>query len=231
MATTSLGKKGSGGLLVGRRGLAGQVGVLKIMGGAAGEGASLDDVYDLGVAFSQQIVFIAATLDHCRVPGRTEHATLGQDEVEIGTGPHNEPGYKKLSPAPSAEEIVRQILAYCLDEDDPERGHVNFDPGDETILLISNFGGISPLEMGALTDEFLEHLASNWDMEPVRVYVGPLETSLNAPAFSVSVINLTAAARNCSYSVDQIKAFADAKTTTCWESMAGFQSTRRKRLD
>lgn len=227
----SVGNKGSGGLLVGRRGLAGQIGVLKVMGGAAGGGAPLDDVYDLGVAFSRQIVSIAATLDHCHVPGRAEHAVLGEDEVEIGTGPHNEPGYKKLSPAPSAGELVRQVLAYCLDEKDAERGYVNFNPGDETMLLISNFGGISPLEMGALTDEVLEQLASNWNMEPVRVYVGPLETSLNAPAFSVSVINVTAAARDCSYSVEQIKAFVDAKTTTCWESMAGFQSTRRKRQD
>lgn len=222
----SVGRKGS---LVGRRGLAGQIGVLKIMGGAAGQGASLDDVYDLGVAFSQQIVSIAATLDHCHVPGRTEHAMLGEDEVELGTGPHNEPGYKKLSPAPLAEELVRQILTHCLDETDPERGYVHFSPGDETFLLISNFGGMSQLELGALTDEILEQLAINWKIEPVRVYVGPLETSLNAPAFSVSVINVTAAAKNCKYSVEQIKEFADVKTTTFWESMAGFQGTRRKR--
>ncbi|KAJ4418002.1 hypothetical protein N0V82_005854 [Gnomoniopsis sp. IMI 355080] len=222
----SVGRKGS---LVGRRGLAGQIGVLKIMGGAAGQGASLDDVYDLGVAFSQQIVSIAATLDHCHVPGRTEHAMLDEDEIELGTGPHNEPGYKKLSPAPSAEELVHQILTHCLDEKDPERGYVHFSPGDETFLLISNFGGMSQLELGALTDELLEQLATKWKIEPVRVYVGPLETSLNAPAFSVSVINVTAAAKNCKYSIEQIKEFADVKTTTSWESMAGFQGVRRNR--
>ncbi|CAN8101752.1 unnamed protein product [Discula destructiva] len=222
----SVGKKGS---LVGRRGLAGQIGVLKIMGGAAGQGASLDDVYDLGVAFSEQIVSIAATLDHCHVPGRTEHAMLGDDEVELGTGPHNEPGYKKLSPAPSAEELVCQILTHCLDENDPERGYVKFAPSDETFLLISNFGGMSQLELGALTDEILEQLAINWKIEPVRVYVGPLETSLNAPAFSVSIINVTAAAKNCKYTAEEIKAFADVKTTTFWESLAGFQGTRRNR--
>lgn len=221
----SVGRKGS---LVGRRGLAGQMGVSKIMGGAAGQGASLDDVYNLGVAFSQQIVSLAATLDHCHVPGRTEHAMLGEDEVEIGTGPHNEPGYKKLSPAPSAEELVRQMLDYCLNEQDPERAYVKFRPGDETMLLLSNYGGISPLEIGALTDEILEQLASNWGIEPVRVYVGPIETSLNAPAFSISVINVTAAAANCSYSAEQIKAFADARTTTSWESMAGLQGGRRR---
>ena len=224
----SVGKKGS---MVGRRGLAGQIGVLKVMGGAAGAGGSLDDVYNLGVAFSQQIVSIAATLDHCHVPGRTEHAMLDPDEVELGTGPHNEPGYKKISPAPSPTELVHAVLKHCLDESDPERGYVKFAPGDETILLISNFGGMSCLEVGALVDEVLEQLASDWKMEPVRVCAGLLETSLNAPAFSVSVINLTAAAKNCSYSAEQIKEFFDVRTTTQWESMAGSQTNRRTRAE
>lgn len=221
----SVGKKGS---MVGRRGLAGQIGVLKVMGGAAGAGGSLDDVYDLGVAFSQQIVSIAATLDHCHVPGRTEHGMLDDNEVEIGTGPHNEPGYKKLSPAPSPSELVQSILKHCLDENDPERGYVKFSPGDETMLLISNFGGMSHLEMGALVDEVLEQLAREWNMEPSRICAGFLETSLNAPAFSVSVINVTAAAANCRYSVDEIKGFFDARTNTHWESMAGAQAVRRR---
>lgn len=224
----SVGRKGS---LVGRRGLAGQIGVLKVMGGAAGAGASLDEVYDLGVAFSQQIVSIAATLDHCHVPGRAEHAMLKEDEVELGTGPHNEPGYKKLSPPPSPQDLVKQILTHCLDEKDPERGYVKFNDGDETMLLVSNFGGMSCLEMGALVDELLDQLERDWKLDPSRVCAGFIETSLNAPAFSVSVINVTAAAKNCSYSVDQIKSFFDVRTSTYWESVAGAQSKRRSRKD
>jgi dihydroxyacetone kinase len=224
----SVGKKGS---LVGRRGLAGQLGVLKIMGGAAGAGESIDDVYNLGVSFSQQIVSIAATLDHCHVPGRSEHATLAADEIELGTGPHNEPGYQKISPVPSPQDLVKSILKYCLDETDPERGYVHFAPGDETMLLVSNFGGMSHLEMGALVDELLEQLATDWKIEPSRVYAGFLETSLNAPAFSVSVVNITAAAKGCSYSVEQIKSFADVRTNTYWESMAGSQGQRRARKE
>ncbi|KAG7133326.1 Dihydroxyacetone kinase like protein [Verticillium longisporum] len=83
--------------------------------------------------------------------------------------------------------------------------------------------------MGALVDELLDQLAAEWRMEPVRVFAGFLETSLNAPAFSVSVINVSAAARNCSYSVEEIRGFADAHTGTYWESMTGLQSQRRKR--
>lgn len=222
----SVGKKGS---LVGRRGLAGQIGVLKVMGGAAGAGGSLDDVYDLGVAFSQQIVSIAATLDHCHVPGRTEHGMLNEHEIELGTGPHNEPGYKKLSPVPTPQQLVESILKHCLDENDPERGYVKFNPGDETILLVSNFGGMSQLEMGALVDELLEQLERDWKIEPVRVVAGCLETSLNAPAFSVSVVNATAATKNCKYSIEDIKSFFDVKTNTYWEAVSGAQTTRRTR--
>lgn len=220
-----------GGSMVGRRGLAGQIGVLKVMGAASGAGASLDEVYDLGVAFSQQIVSIAATLDHCHVPGRTEHAMLAPDEVELGTGPHNEPGFHKISPPPSPEELIGRILKNLLDETDENRGYVHFAPGDETMLLVSNFGGMSHLEMGALVDELLEQLHVTWKIEPVRVCAGFIETSLNAPAFSVSVINVTAAARSCSYSADQIKTFFDTRTTTAWESMAGSQGVRRSRAE
>lgn len=214
---------------VGRRGLAGQIGVLKVMGGAAGEGGSVDDVYNLGVSFADQIVSIAATLDHCHVPGRSEHASLAPDVVEIGTGPHNEPGYRKLSPQPSPADMVKELLRYCLDPNDPERSYVKFAPGDETFLLVSNFGGMSHLEMGALVDELLAQLDTDWDMRPSRVFSGFLETSLNAPAFSISVVNATAAARGCSYSVDDIRRFVDVRTDTYWESMAGAQTSRRPR--
>ncbi|KAM0544090.1 hypothetical protein ACHAPJ_011972 [Fusarium lateritium] len=224
----SVGREGG---MVGRRGLAGQVGVLKVMGGAAGAGHSLDDVYNLGTAFSEQIVSIAATLDHCHVPGRAEHGALSANEVELGTGPHNEPGYMKLSPAPTTPELVQSILKHCLDGNDSKRAYVKFAPEDKTVLLISNFGGISHLELGALVDEVLQQLLNDWGIEPSRTCAGFLETSLNAPAFSVSVINVSAAARNCRYSTDRILDFFDAKTNTFWESMAGSQSRSLRRAE
>lgn len=224
----SIGKQGS---LVGRRGLAAQIGVLKVLGAAAAEGLSLGELFDLGTAVNGQIVSIAATLDHCHVPGRTEHGALDPDVVEIGTGPHNEPGYKKLSPAPSAEGLVKEMLRYCLDETDPVRGYVKFNPGDETVLLVSNFGGMSNLEMGGLIDELLQQLLADWNIEPVRVYAGSIETSLNAPAFSISVINLSGVAATSPYSLDQIKGFFDLKTDTAWEAVAGSQRYRRPRAD
>lgn len=225
-----------GGRLVGRRGLAGQIAVLKIMGAAAATAsrASLDDVYGLGQAVAKQLVSIAATLDHCHVPGRTEHGALAADEVEIGTGPHNEPGYRKLKPAPSAEDLVGNLLKHCLDETDAERAYVHFDTQkDEVVLLVSNFGGMSQLELSALVDELLVQLHRDWKIAPVRVYAGCLETSLNAPAFSVSLLNLTAAAADEQnpYSVEELKEFLDTRTSTYWESFSGAQAQRRPRAE
>ncbi len=231
----------SGGHMVGRRGLAGQIGVLKVMGGAAATdpAATLDGVYHLGRAVAAQIASMAATLDHCHVPGRSteqhvQAAALPDDEIEIGTGPHNEPGYRKLKPAPAAPELVATLLRYCLDPADANRAYVRFQPADETALLVSNFGGLSTLELAALVDELLEQLQSDWQIVPVRVYAGCLETSLNAPAFSISVVNLTAAAAANAeyphgYSLDDIKRFLDVRTSTYWEAVAGAQTQRRPR--
>ncbi|CAK7212396.1 hypothetical protein SBRCBS47491_001449 [Sporothrix bragantina] len=225
--------RGGGRNLVGRRGLAGQIAVLKVMGAASAASGTLDDVYGVGQAVAQQLVSIAATLDHCHVPGRTEHGALAADEIEIGTGPHNEPGYRKLQPAPSAEELVGNLLKHCLDETDEERAYVHFDKSDETVLLVSNFGGMSQLELSALVDELLVQLERDWKQTPVRVYAGCLETSLNAPAFSISLLNLTAAAadKQCPYSVEELKGFLDTRTSTYWESFAGAQAQRRTRAE
>lgn len=92
---------------------------------------------------------------------------------------------------------------------------------------------MSNLELGGLVDELLQQLLADWKMEPVRVYAGCLETSLNAPAFSVSVVNLSGIAANSAYSLEQIKEFLDVKTDTAWEAVAGAQSApqRRKRSE
>lgn len=62
-----------------------------MLGAASTKGASHDDLMKLGQAGVGAIVSIASTMDHCHVPGRTEHAMLADNEIELGTGPHNEP--------------------------------------------------------------------------------------------------------------------------------------------
>jgi dihydroxyacetone kinase len=94
-------------------------------------------------------------------------------------------------------------------------------------VLINNFGGMSGLEMGALTNEFLEQMPSR--ISPIRVYAGCFESSLNAPAFGLTIANLTATAKSTGVKVPKLLELLDTKTDSAWEVAAGSQIVRRPR--
>jgi dihydroxyacetone kinase len=119
------------------------------------------------------------------------------------------------------------LIKYLADESDPERGYVKFAENDEVAVLVNNFGGMSALEIGALTNEFLEQMPSR--LSPVRVYTGCFISSLNAPAFGLTLVNLTATAESTGIKVSELLEFLDTKTDTAWEAVAGSQTVRRPR--
>lgn len=61
------------------------------------------------------------------------------------------------------EDLVSQLLKLLCDQSDSERGFVKFSKGDNVVLLINNYGGLSNLEIGALTQQTLTVLGSLYD--------------------------------------------------------------------
>lgn len=179
--------------LVGRRGLAGTILAHKIAGGASAEGQSLEAVAKLVRLAIAQTVTIGALLDRCSVPGRDvkeeAEAALALDEVEIGLGIHNEPGVKRVSPIPSLDELVASLLTYLVDQQDKDRAYVEFGADDEVVLVVNDLGGTSNLELYAVVDAVVRVLASKHAIKPVRIYVGDFVTLLNAPGFSITLLN------------------------------------------
>ena len=74
-------------------------------------------------------------------------------------GLHNEPGVRILDPIPPAEESIREMLGLVF-EDSAERGFVKFSKGDKVVLFVNNLGGMSVLEMGAITSLAVKELGS-----------------------------------------------------------------------
>ncbi|KAM3525317.1 hypothetical protein MY4038_007362 [Beauveria bassiana] len=179
---------------VGRRGLPGHIFTMKIVCFAAAENWLFDDCVRLAEAVNAQTVSIGSALDHCHVPGR-KHQSVAEDTCIIGAGIHNEPGRRMLTPFPPVDEIIKECLGLLCDQDDPERGFVKVDSGDEVVMLDNNYGGLSILELGALTDKVQNQLAERYSLKPCRTMVGAFKTSLNALGFSISLANLSAAAR------------------------------------
>ncbi|PMB63973.1 Dihydroxyacetone kinase [Beauveria bassiana] len=120
--------------------------------GRTAENWLFDDCVRLAEAVNAQTVSIGSALDHCHVPGR-KHQSIAEDTCIIGAGIHNEPGRRMLTPFPPVDEIIKECLGLLCDQDDPERGFVKVDSSDEIVMLINNYGGLSILELGALTDK------------------------------------------------------------------------------
>lgn len=155
----SVGREKSG--KVGRRGLAGTVFVHKIAGGyaASEEGPELDKVQAMAQSVADNLVTVGASLDRVHVPGRSGEASfLAEDELELGMGIHNEPGCRRMSPVPSLESLVEEMLGMLLSQDDKDRAYVPISSKDNVVLMVNNLGGTSVLELGGVAMEVFRQL-------------------------------------------------------------------------
>lgn len=192
---------------------------MKILSSAAAQGWEFDRCVELGRAVNNQTVSIGSSLDHCHVPGR-QHQSIDAGSCVIGAGIHNEPGQQVLSPIPSVEDIIAKCLAMLCDPIDTERAFVQFQTSDEVVMVINNYGGLSTLELGALTDEVQKQLSATHSIKPCRSMVGTFETSLNAPGFSISLCNLSAVERQAGVkTLELLELFHLPSTAVSWPNM------------
>lgn len=113
---------------------------------------------------------------------------------------------------PSVEDIVKEMLKYLLDPNDKDRAFVEFNPEDNVVMLVNNFGGLSGLEFEALVNVTLQVLKHEWKIVPTRIYAGILETSLNGQGFSITLGNMSGMAKSMGVKVDEIIELLDAPT-------------------
>ncbi|KAF2029207.1 dihydroxyacetone kinase [Setomelanomma holmii] len=175
---------------VGRRGIAGTVLVHKIAGALAAKGASLKEVTRVAQLVADNTISIGSSLSHVHVPGRRdlEEDELKEGEVEIGMGIHNEAGSeRKKTDLPG---LVKTMLSHSLSTADQDRSFSSITEKDEVALLVNNLGGVSPLELGGITNEVVEQLKNDFKITPVRILAGTFMTSLNGLGFSISLLKV-----------------------------------------
>ncbi|QIX02475.1 hypothetical protein AMS68_007992 [Peltaster fructicola] len=197
---------------LGRRGLAGNMFVLKFCGSASEAGLPFEQCFAIGQAVNDNCVTVGSSLDHCHIPGREHHRAIPQNAYVLGMGIHNEPGLHEVDPMPSVEELVAEMLKYCLDPKDADRAFVEFKPDDAVLLLINNFGGMSNFELEALTTVTRRMLKRDWQTVPQREYAQCFETSLNAPGWSISLLNLSGIERATQVTVPKLLQLLDSPT-------------------
>lgn len=177
---------------VGRRGIAGTVIVQKITGAYAATGATLEQCASLARLVAENLVSVGSSLAHVHVPG-TEAGiglSLKDGEVELGMGIHNEAGSTKLQ-SPSLSALVKTMLSNLLSTSDGDRSYLSAsEPPLGWVLMINNLGGVSPLELAAITTEVTDQLHTTHSITPRRIYSGTFMTSLNGLGFSITLLRL-----------------------------------------
>ena len=100
----------------GRRGVAGTVFVHKILGAAADQGATLDEIEALANEVVKNIKTIGVALSAATNPEVGKPGfELESDEIEYGVGIHSEPGYRREKIKPS-KELVDELVGKLNDE-------------------------------------------------------------------------------------------------------------------
>ncbi|KAJ9656814.1 dihydroxyacetone kinase Dak1 [Neophaeococcomyces mojaviensis] len=176
---------------VGRRGIAGTTLIVKILGALAETGSSLTEVYNAGLLLSRNLASVGASLQRVGIPGRSEIDSSEQvphGQVEVGMGIHNESGCMRMTA--DLPELVSLMLSQILDPTDEDRHYIDVKPSDKTILMVNNLGGLSPIEVSAITHEVCSQLKQKYGIAPVRVASGTFLTSLNALGWSVSLLKV-----------------------------------------
>ncbi|KAJ2373134.1 Dihydroxyacetone kinase 2, partial [Coemansia sp. RSA 2611] len=171
---------------VGRRGLAGTVLVNKFAGARAATGGSLDQVKAVAEYVISNTFTIGCALNAASVPGQGLPRVLGDDEIEIGMGIHNEPGFETKKPQP-ADILIPSLVDHIVSSAPFKKAH----PGrtGRVILMVNNLGATSNLELGLVTKLAVE-AARDRGLEPVRIYSGTFMTGLAMPGVSISLLVL-----------------------------------------
>ncbi|SMR54340.1 unnamed protein product [Zymoseptoria tritici ST99CH_3D1] len=182
---------------VGRRGLSGHLVALKSACALAERGESLDRVAEVMEYVAANVGTIGVAFDRVALPNATltDLQTLPPATIELGMGAHGEPGLQQISPIPSPDALVSQMLDLLLDVSDKDRAFIPFsaasNPTDdnEVILLLNSLGSTSD-EVLARFAELANDELSKRGFTVKRLTLGPLVTSLKMSGFGITVWRL-----------------------------------------
>lgn len=166
----------------GRRGVAGTVLMHKVLGAAADQGATLDEIEALAQKVLPNIKTIAVALSAATVPEVGKPGfELADDEIEYGVGIHSEPGYRREK-LQSSHDLVTELVGKLDDEQ-----HLSSDK--QYGVLVNGMGATPLMEQYIFTHDLLNNLAER-NIKPVFTKVGNYMTSIDMAGISLTIFEL-----------------------------------------
>lgn len=166
----------------GRRGVAGTVFVHKILGAAAQNGASLDEIDELAHAILPNIKTIAVALSAATNPETGKPGfILPDDEIEYGVGIHSEPGYRREK-IQTSKGLVEELVNKLNEE-------VHFASDKKYAVLVNGMGATPLMEQFIFSNDVLNKLET-YQVKPSFMKVGNYMTSIDMAGISLTIFEL-----------------------------------------
>lgn len=189
-----------------RRGIAGDILMIRIVGAAAATLGSLDEVERVARKAVANVRSMGVAVSAGSIPETGKPSfELADDEIEVGMGAHGEAGIarQKLQPADAvADQLMDKIL--------PD---LPFGSGDEVALLLNNLGATTMMEM-LVVNRRIRQVLDDKGISVYRTDVGTWLTVQEMAGFSVTLMKLD----------DELKSFLDMPSRSVGFSNMG---TRR----
>lgn len=172
-----------------RRGIAGDVFVIKTAGAAASKGLSLDEVVRITEKARDNTRSIGVALSAGSIPSTGKPTfTLADDEIEFGMGLHGEPGVQR-SKMVSADELTRIMMERLLKD-------LPFQRGDEVVALVNGLGSTSLLELFIVNKSVASILEEN-GIAAYDIDVNNYCTCQEMAGVSISLMRLDEELKEC----------------------------------
>ncbi len=165
-----------------RRGIAGDLFVIKIAGAAATRADILQDLERITVKARNNTRSMGVAVAPGSIPETGEPTfDIGEDEIEIGMGLHGEPGVlrEKIMPA---DALVEKMMLQILND-------LPFKAGDEVCLLINNLGASTMMEL-LLVNKKVRSILQESAINVHDTLIGSYCTSQEMAGFSISLLKL-----------------------------------------
>lgn len=167
------------GEVVDRRGLGGAIPMYHILGAAAAEGKSLDELVELAQAYADSMATVAVAARCATHPQNgASFGDLGDEDMEVGMGQHGEGGGGRQK-MKSAKETA-ELMAKSLVED------IGLKAGDKVLLMINGSGATTLMEMFVVYKDTVNYLKS-LGIEVVANMVGEILTVQETAGFQMSI--------------------------------------------
>lgn len=165
-----------------RRGIAGDVYVIKVAGAACDAGLELEEVVRITEKARNNTRSIGVATSPGQIPGLDKPAfELGEDEIEYGMGLHGEPGIERTT-MKAADELTETLLDNIL-KDMPVAEK------EEVCVLVNGLGSTTVLELAVVYRRVSTYL----EEQNIKVYDADLNsfcTCQEMGGFSVTILKL-----------------------------------------